>query len=421
MSTQNSHGNSLPTSQRVSSRDDEVIEEQQEGGDDVSKEEKHDDDCGKEEHQQEEKEQRQANESEGGDDTEEEEHQTDKNEGSNDDTVTTGSDSSVDFNKFVELQALLIAVKTLSSGEYLATSSLLAEIHSLVEKTIKCSEDMFTSVCNDNDYAHILHLSRPLAAEIVTKIKLKLEASADILFAQPKGSCYGDCPICFLPLPLQGSKRSVMSCCSHEICYGCFHADRLRQVSGSLQRLCPFCRHPVPTTQAESGANTMRRAEANDPTALNKVGTIHYSKGEYDRAFQYWSKAARLGNASAHFNVSILYQDGEGVEKDEKKFMHHLEEASIAGHPGARFNLGLHERKGCSKERAVKHFIIAANLGHDKSVKALKEGYAEGFVSKEDFATALRSYQTAVDAMKSPQRDAAYMQAGAEESHKVVR
>jgi len=58
-------------------------------------------------------------------------------------------------------------------------------------------------------------------------------------------------------------------------------------------------------------------------------------------------------------------------------------------------------------DRAVKHWIIAANLGHDGSIRELKNCYMNGYVSKEDFATALRAHQAAVDATKSPQRDAA--------------
>ena len=50
--------------------------------------------------------------------------------------------------------------------------------------------------------------------------------------------------------------------------------------------------------------------------------------------------------------------------------------------------------------------IIAAKLGHDGSLEGLKDNIATGFVSKEDFAAALRSHQAAVDASKSPQREA---------------
>lgn len=232
----------------------------------------------------------------------------------------------------------------------------------------------------------------------------------DLLFAQPRGSCFGDCPLCFLPMPIDTSKHVVFSCCSKFICLGCFHAEEKRQRQLNGPKKCPFCRHPVPTTLAEGNANVTRRAEANDPAALVKVGDIHNHKGEYKRAFHYWRKAADLGDAWAHFNLFFLYQDGKGVEKDVKKEVHHLEEAAIAGHPTARYNLGVHEWNEGSNERAVKHYIIAANLGHDNSLKMLKK---EAIVSKEDLAAALRAHQAAVDAMKSPQRDAAY---AAEES-----
>ena len=55
----------------------------------------------------------------------------------------------------------------------------------------------------------------------------------------------------------------------------------------------------------------------------------------------------------------------------------------------------------------MKHFIIAANLGHDDSLDTLKKGFRRGVVSKEDLEAALRAHQSAVDATKSPQREEA--------------
>jgi TPR repeat protein len=114
-----------------------------------------------------------------------------------------------------------------------------------------------------------------------------------------------------------------------------------------------------------------------------------------------------LGNAEAHYQLSVTYGKGEGVESDEKKELHHLEEAAISGHPEARHNLALIEGRNGRIERAVKHWIIAANLGHDVSIKKLKECYVNREVSKEDFAAALRAHHAAVDATKSPQREKA--------------
>jgi len=123
-------------------------------------------------------------------------------------------------------------------------------------------------------------------------------------------------------------------------------------------------------------------------------------------AVRYWTKAAALGDADSHYNLSLMLLVGE-VEEDEEKQLYHLEEATIRGHPNARYNLACLEKWNNRFDRAVKHHIIAANLGYDLSIQALKDFYKDGLVSKEDFAAALRGHQAAVDATKSPQREAA--------------
>jgi len=187
-------------------------------------------------------------------------------------------------------------------------------------------------------------------------------------------------------------------------CFGCFYTNRIRQGS-QVQGTCPFCRHPLPKTEAAAGILLMKRVKVNDPLALNQVGARRLLDGDYEGAFEYLTKAVELGDVDAHYQLSVMYHEGNGVEKDEKKELHHLEEAAIAGHPVARHNLGCYEGMNGRMERAVKHLIIAANLGYDDSIKGLKEYYANGQVSKEDFAAALRAHKAAVDATKSLQRE----------------
>mmetsp|Transcript_6623 Transcript_6623/g.11110 ORF Transcript_6623/g.11110 Transcript_6623/m.11110 type:complete len:104 (-) Transcript_6623:24-335(-) len=85
-----------------------------------------------------------------------------------------------------------------------------------------------------------------------------------------------------------------------------------------------------------------------------------------------------------------------------------MEEAAIGGHSSARYNLACFEERNGRFDRALKHLIIAANMGHDASLESLKKFYRMGLVGKEDFAATLRGHQAAVDATKSPQREAAY-------------
>ena len=229
----------------------------------------------------------------------------------------------------------------------------------------------------------------------------------ELLFKQPESSHLGDCPICCLPLSLDPKKSSMWTCCSKVICAGCDYANQKQEFLKRLEPKCPFCRKKLPKTKEEGDGYEMKRAEANDPVALRQLGIQCREGGDYEGAFEYWSRAAELGDADAHYQLSVMYQLGAGVEKDKKKELHHLERAAIGGHPLSRKNLGVIEMGVGRYERAVKHFTIAAYLGCDKSLEALKHMYQAGMANKEDFSEALRAYQAAVAAIKSPQREVA--------------
>ncbi len=191
------------------------------------------------------------------------------------------------------------------------------------------------------------------------------------------------------------------------LCRGCDYANRKREIEAGLYPRCAFCREPLAKSDEEIDKRFMKRVKKNCPVALAEMGKKHCQEGDHEEAFKYLTKAADLGDAYAHYNLSITYAAGQGVEMDTKKEVYHLEEAAIGGHPHARHNLGCEEMHNGKYESARKHFIIAANLGHDDSLKAIKELYADGRASKEDYADALRAYQAALEAAKSPEREAA--------------
>ena len=235
------------------------------------------------------------------------------------------------------------------------------------------------------------------------------EIRDDTLFQQPDESHLGECPICCLPLSLDHDKWMITSCCCKNICNGCSHVNDMRELEQKLEHKCPYCREPVPETNEECYQNESKRVKSNDPIALCELGKRRAREGDYEGAFEYFTKAAELGAIIAHYQLSVMYHEGEGVEKNPKKAMYHMEEAAIGGHPTARYNLGAYEGRDGRHDRAVKHFIIAAKLGFDLALEAVKDLFAKGlFVSKEDFEAALRGHQAAVDATKSQQREEAY-------------
>ena len=127
----------------------------------------------------------------------------------------------------------------------------------------------------------------------------------------------------------------------------------------------------------------------------------------HDDAFEYLTKAAELGDIDSHYMLGNLYYKGIGVEEDTEKAVHHWEKAAIEGQVVARHNLGCYEEENGNWERAVKHLIIAANLGDEDSMKKLWKHYSLGNITKEDLDATLRSHQAALDAMKSEQREEA--------------
>ena len=236
------------------------------------------------------------------------------------------------------------------------------------------------------------------------------ELRDEILFKQPEESHLGDCPICMTPLPLDQEKFAKMECCSKFICFACGYASGAREVKMRLEPSCPFCREPFLDGDdiEEKNKRSMKRIEANDPVAMCEEGIQQHKKGHNRKAFDYYTKASELGNSEAHYHLAWLYQNGEGIEKDMGKAIHHYEEAAIGGNPYARYSLGVYEwNNNRNAERAVKHHIIAANLGLDESIKVLMKAYKDGLLEKEDLDSALRSHKAAVDATKSPERDLA--------------
>ena len=234
------------------------------------------------------------------------------------------------------------------------------------------------------------------------------EIREDKLFTQNEGSYLGECPICLLPLPLDLDKSTIFSCCCKWICDGCNYTNKKRELEEGLGHKCPYCREAVPFTEEKIDQNYMERVKVNDPVALYQVGSKYQEKGDFEGAFEYWIKAAELGYMDAHFNLAVMYRQGDGVEKDLKKEIYHAEEAAIGGHPDARYDLGVEEQDKGRYDRAMKHYIIAAKAGYDKGLDRVKKGFRSGHVSKEDFEAALRGHQAAIDATKSEQREEAY-------------
>ena len=73
----------------------------------------------------------------------------------------------------------------------------------------------------------------------------------------------------------------------------------------------------------------------------------------------------------------------------------------------ARYNLGVLEGHAGNMSRALKHHTIAVGVGYSDSLELIKQMYKDGKATKDDYAEALRSYQSYLVEIKSAQRDEA--------------
>ena len=231
----------------------------------------------------------------------------------------------------------------------------------------------------------------------------KAELRDKELFEQPDISHWGECPICFIPIPIDPRKSTFCSCCCKIACIGCSYAN----FKSSGRWICPFCREPAVNGKKENYKRMMKRVKVNDPGALFEMGIRRNEDGDFDKGFEYLKEAAELGDAAAHYQLGHMYYKGEGVEEDLEKAIPHWEDAAIGGHPMARHNLGVYEGNSGNTERAVKHYIIAAKLGYEESMTMLWKFYSDGRITKQDLEDTLRTHKAAIDATKNSQREEA--------------
>ena len=152
--------------------------------------------------------------------------------------------------------------------------------------------------------------------------------------------------------------------------------------------------------------------EVDDAEAILQLGYAYFNgdvglEQDHEKAMELWLRARKLGCASAYYSLGIEYFKGEDVAYDFKKAKYYWELAAMGGHVLARQNVGDLERQTGDMSRAVKHYTIAAGVGHDNAIEALRKLNLNGQVAKDDFEKALCAHKEASDEMKSGHREEA--------------
>ena len=273
---------------------------------------------------------------------------------------------------------------------------------------------------------------RSTASSTDVEIRTSLHRLHDeALFKDPPAK--EDCPICCLPMPTtliccislppatilsvpvndyalaneelsENATEVYYSCCGKGICGGC--VDSFKK-SGNIGT-CPFCKARTSgKTDEEAVEELTKRVEANNAGAMCQLGKCYYHgqlrlSRDREKGIELYARAGQLGCSMAHNDLGVHFHEGG----DLKRAKFHFEAGAMAGHEGARFNIGTMEFESGKQERAVKHWIIAASAGDYGAMYNLQKSFELGFVGRGVINSTLTDYNTSCTEMRSEARDA---------------
>ena len=229
-----------------------------------------------------------------------------------------------------------------------------------------------------------------------------------------------ECPICMLPYSFDTDCSSICGCCGTSICNGCLHAQFKEDVNNGKEfddcLACAFCRSPAPYSYDKNEVINMlnRIVERNNAPLIHYLA-VSYVLGEnglekdLKKSIKLFEQAGKLGYADSYTWLGNIY-DGKNyeVESDMKRARHYYELGTIGGSIYARNSLAHLEWHNGNPKRAFKHYLICAKAGMDVSLEAVKDGFEEGFISKDEYAEALRAFQKQHEDSRSETRDQAF-------------
>ena len=175
---------------------------------------------------------------------------------------------------------------------------------------------------------------------------------------------------------------------------------------------CPFCRSDTRVTGKSLLEKEMKRVNAGNGEAMYRVGN-YYFKGQMtlrqDKAegLKWYHRALEAGSGLAAYIIGTLYHEGDGVHKDIDKELEYFQKAADLGYIPARFLIGDLLMNIGEIEEALLNYRKAAMCGmtEDRLFNILRNGFRDGFITKEEYAFTLRENQNAYNEMKSDERE----------------
>mmetsp|Transcript_21535 Transcript_21535/g.46832 ORF Transcript_21535/g.46832 Transcript_21535/m.46832 type:complete len:285 (-) Transcript_21535:135-989(-) len=223
-----------------------------------------------------------------------------------------------------------------------------------------------------------------------------------------------DCPLCLIPLPTDElSETEYFPCCGNICCSGCSLNQLVVGCKGakSLETMdtsCPFCRKKK-SKEDNSFKQQMKLAKTGRPKAMYNVAGYYFRgergvKKDITEALKWYHGALEAGSAEAGMALAGYSQM---VEYDLTKACSYYQKASELGLPLAFGMLGNNLLTKGDIENSFLNYRKAAICGESENYvfNALRDGFMNGYITKEEYALTLRENQAARNEMSSKWRD----------------
>ena len=130
-------------------------------------------------------------------------------------------------------------------------------------------------------------------------------------------------------------------------------------------------------------------------------GLDAYGQGEFKTAYNEWIPLAEQGNASAQYNLGLMYENGRGVLQDDKQAVYWYRKAAEQGNVAGQTNLGLMYANGRGvpqdDKQAVYWYRKAAEQGDAVGQYNLGVMYANGIGVLQDDKQGVYWYRKAAE------------------------
>ncbi len=155
-------------------------------------------------------------------------------------------------------------------------------------------------------------------------------------------------------------------------------------------------------------------ASQGDRDALARLGKIYALQKKYTLAEPLLRQAAEQGQASAQYNLAVLYANGWGLPEDQELALRWYYKAAEQGHPAAQFNLGVMHENGqgipADYKEAFRWYDKAARQGDADAQANLGRLYFQGKGTPRDKLLAYAWFSAAAEqGVENAKKNKAYV------------